>query len=382
MLAACQGLLLINNSVLITVNGLAGFALAANKALATLPVMMYFVGSALTTLPISFLMKRVGRRMGFTVGALCSIIGSIMCAAGVYARSFWLLCGGTLVLGAYFAAGQYYRFAAAESASADFKSRAISLVLAGGIVGGIIGPQTTRLTKDLVFGITYVGPYLSLVLFALTAIVVLKWLEIPPLSESERRESGRPLGNIVRQPIFMVAVLCGMISYGVMNLLMAATPLAMVACQHDFGDAALVIQWHLVGMYAPSFVTGALMQRFGRVRIMLTGVALNFACVAIAMAGVEVMNFWLAMVLLGIGWNFIYVGATTLLTESHLPAERAKVQGVNDAAIFGTMVVSSVSSGALFTSQGWHTMNIAAIPFLVLAGASITWFALGQQTRR
>jgi len=381
LLAACQGLLLINNSVLITVNGLVGFALATDKVLATLPVMMYFVGSALTTLPISFLMKRFGRRAGFTSGAVCSIIGSTLCAAAVYTQNFWMLCGGTLVLGAYFAAGQYYRFAAAESAPPDFKSKAISLVLAGGIVGGIIGPQISKLTKDLALGIAYMGPYVSLVVFALTAIVVLRWLDIPLLSEADRRESGRSLGEIVRQPTFVVAVLCGMVSYGVMNLLMVTTPLAMVASHHDFGDAAFVIQWHLIGMYAPSFATGGLIQRFGLIRIMLTGVLLNAACVAIAMSGVEVMNFWFAMVLLGIGWNFIYVGATTLLTECHFPAERAKVQGVNDAAIFGTMVVSSVSSGALFTTEGWHTMNMAVIPFVALAGASIVWLAWHRKAR-
>lgn len=375
VLAACQGLLLVNNSVLITVNALAGYALAPDKALATLPVTAYFVGSALTTLPLSLLMKRIGRRAGFTVGAVFAILGSMVSAAAVVAGSFWLLCLGTLLLGAYFAAGQYYRFAAADTAPVEYKSKAISLVIAGGVIGGFIGPETSTLTKDLAAGHLYAGAYFSLVGFAALSILLLRWLEIPPLPESERKAAGRPIGDIGRQPAFIVAVLCGMVSYGVMNLLMTATPLAITGHQHPFSDAAFVIQWHIVGMFAPSFVTGSLIQRFGLARIMLTGVALNLVSVAIALAGVDVMNFWLAMLLLGVGWNFMFVGATALLTEVHTPAERAKVQGVNDAAIFATMVVSSFSSGALFTYQGWETMNLWAVPFLALAGAAILWLA-------
>ena len=376
VLGACQALLFTNNSVLITVNALAGYALAPDKALATLPVTMYFIGSALAALPMSFLMKQHGRRAGFTAGALCAILGSVLSAWGVYARSFWLLCAGVLVLGVYFAAAQYYRFAAADSAPADFKSQAISLVLAGGIIGGFLGPETSKITGDMVAGHAYVGAYVSLIAFAALSILLLHWLEIPPLSEAERRDAGRPLAAIATQPAFVIAVLCGMVGYGVMNLLMTATPLAMAAAHHPFNSAASVIQWHIVSMFAPSFVTGSLIQRFGLTAVMLVGVALNLICVAIALAGVDVMHFWAALVLLGVGWNFLFVGATTLLTECHAPAERAKVQGVNDAAIFITMVVSSLSSGALFTFQGWQEMNTWAVPFLVLAGAGIVWMAL------
>lgn len=379
LLAMCQGLLLTNNSVLITINGLAGYALATDKALATLPVTMYYLGSMLTTLPLSFLMKQLGRRAGFILGAACAILGSLLSAWAIYSSNFWLLCGGTLILGGYFAAGQYYRFAAADSAPADFKSRAISLVLAGGIIGGFLGPETSKLTKDLVTGHAYVGPYFLLIVFALLVIVVQQWLEIPPLSDVERKAPGRPLAEIAKQPAFIVAVLCGMVGYGVMNLLMTATPLAMAACRHPFSEAAFVIQWHILGMFAPSFVTGSLIKRFGLLKIMLTGVALNVVCVAIALSGIDVMNFWLALVLLGVGWNFIYVGATALLTESHAPAERAKVQGANDFAIFSTMVVSSLSSGALFSAQGWQTMNMAAVPFLGVAAAGLIWLAVRRR---
>jgi MFS family permease len=381
VLAVCQGLLLTNNSILIAVNALAGYALASDKALATLPVTTYFIGSALATFPVSLLMKAIGRRAGFILGALCAILGSTLCAWGVYERQFWLLCVGTLVLGIYNAAGHYYRFAATDGVPAAFKSKAVALVIAGGIIGGFLGPETSKLTKDLVAGHAFAGAYFSLIGFAIVSILVLCWLEIPPLSDAERKDAGRPLARIARQPAFLVAVLCGMVSYGVMNLLMTATPLAMSASQHPFSEAAFVIQWHLVAMFAPSFVTGTLIQRFGLVTIMLTGVVLNLACVAIAVSGVNVMHFWLALVMVGVGWNFMFVGATTLLTESHTPAERAKAQGVNEAAIFLTMVVSSFSSGALFTLQGWHAINVYAVPFLVLAGAGIVWlFVSGRRT--
>ena len=379
VLAACQGLLLTNNSVLITVNALAGYALAPDKALATLPVTTYFVGSALTAIPLSLLMKRIGRRAGFTMGGIGGILGSVLCASAVLAHNFWLLCAGTLVLGSYLAAGQFYRFAAADAAAPDFRSKAISLVLAGGILGGFIGPETSTLTKDVIAGHVYAGPYLSLIGFALLAIMLLRWIDIPPLSAAQRKAAGRPLAEIARQPAFLVAVLSGMVGYGVMNLLMTGTPLAMTAWHHPFSDAAFVIQWHVVGMYAPSFVTGALIHRFGLMTVMIAGVVLNVACVAVALAGVDVMNFWLAMVLLGVGWNFMYVGATTLITECHTPVERAKVQGVNDAAIFVTMVMSSLSAGALFTLQGWQIMNMLAIPFLLVAGAAMGWLALARR---
>jgi hypothetical protein len=225
----------------------------------------------------------------------------------------------------------------------------------------------------------YAGTYCSLVLFALLTILLLRWLDIPRLTAMERNDTGRPLLEIARQPAFIVAVVCGALGYGVMNLLMTATPLAMAACQHPFSDAAFVIQWHVLGMYAPSFVSGSLIHRFGLFRVMLAGVALEGTCVAIALSGAEVMNFWVALTVLGVGWNFIFVGATTLLTECHTPAERAKVQGVNEMAILFTLVASSFSSGALFSYQGWQAMNYSALPLLVLAGSGILWLAMRRR---
>ncbi len=375
LLSACQGLLLTINSILIATHGLAGYALAADKALATLPITAYVVGAALTTLPASLLMRRLGRRTGFTLGAVFGIAGALICAWAAFAQHFWLLCAGALVLGVYNATGQYYRFAAADSASIDFKSKAISLVLAGGVVGGILGPETSKISKDLFVQAAFAGSYLSLGVFCLLAIGLMSLIDIPPLTVAEQKESGRPLTVIARQPAFIVAVLSAIVGYGVMNLLMTATPLAMVAHRHPFSDAAFVIQWHVIAMFAPSFFTGALIKRYGVINVMLAGVALNLGCVAVALAGLEVAHFWVAMVLLGIGWNFMFIGGTTLLTECHTPSERAKAQGANDLAIFITMIASSLSSGLLFTLQGWESMNQLALPFLLLTGVAMLWLA-------
>jgi MFS family permease len=378
LLSACQGLLLTNNSILIATHGLAGYALADNKAFGTLPVTGYIVGAALTTMPISLLMRKIGRRAGFTIGACIGILGAAICGTAALLHNFWLLCAGAVVLGIYNAGGQYYRFAAADSAPAAFKSKAISLVLAGGILGGILGPETSKLTKDAL-GAAFAGSYFSLAVFALAAIALLRFVDLPPLTAAEQKDSGRPLSEIARQPAFLVAVASGTVGYGIMNLLMVATPLAMAACAHPFSDSAFVIQWHVIAMFAPSFFTGSLIKRFGVVPIMLAGVVLNLVCVAIALSGLEVAHFWLALVALGVGWNFMFIGGTTLLTECHTPSERGKAQGANDMAVFVTMAATSVSSGLLFTLQGWQTMNKAAIPALIAVGVAMLWLGL---TRR
>jgi MFS family permease len=373
LLCATQALLFTNNTILIAINGLAGYALAADKSLATLPVTAYVIGAALTTLPVSHLMRRVGRVNGFSMGTLIGILGALICSYAVYIHSFWTLCLGTLVMGIYNASGQYYRFAAAEVASFDFKSKAISLVMAGGLVGGILGPQTSRFTKDLLQA-EFLGSYLALIGFCVVALALQRQMSIPRLSVAEQKDQGRPLLQIARQPAFIVAVLSATVGYGVMNLLMTTTPLAMQSSAHPFSDAVFVIQWHVIAMFAPSFFTGTLIKRFGVRAILFTGVVLSLACVAIALAGVEVMHFWLAMVLIGVGWNFMYLGGTTLLTETHAPSEKAKVQGVNDMAIFITMAISSASSGWLFSVRGWEVMNYSALPFLVVTGAAILFF--------
>jgi MFS family permease len=378
LLAAAQALLLTNNSTLIALNGLAGYALAPHKGLATAPVTGWVIGAAATTFFASLLMKRIGRRAGFTLGAAVGIVGALICAAALAAGNFWLFCLGTTVFGVYNGFAQYYRFAAADVATPAFKAKAISYVLAGGLVGGIIGPSLSRFTVNLL-PTAYLGAYLVLVLFLAAAIVLFRFLEIPPPTQSEAREGGRPLAVIAAQPAFVVAVLCGAFSYGVMNLLMTATPLAMGVCGHPYAAAATVISSHVVGMFAPSFVTGDLIRRFGVLNVMLAGVLINLLCIAIAVAGIEVAHFWWALVLLGVGWNFVYIGATALLTETYRSAEKAKAQGANELCILLTMATSSFASGMILEANGWQTLNYAAIPFVLAMGVALMWLMMKRR---
>jgi MFS family permease len=375
LLAALQALLFTNNSTVIALNGLAGYALASNKAFATLPVTGWVVGAALSTVPASMLMRRFGRRAGFTVGAVTGILGALICSLALWLSSFWLLCCGTIVFGVYNAFGQYYRFAAADASKSDFKARAISLVLAGGLVGGIVGPQFSQRTVDL-FTTQYMGAYLSLIFFLVIVIVLLRWLDIPPPSEAELAGPVRPMREIAVQPAFFVAVTAATVGYGVMNLLMVSTPLAMGFCGHPFGDAATVIGWHVIGMFGPSFFTGSLIKRFGVLSVMFVGALILYVCVAIALSGITVAHFWASMVLLGIGWNFLYIGGTTLLTESYRPSEKAKVQGINDMIIFVTMATTSFSSGLLLDRNGWDTINYLALPFISIAVVGLLWMMI------
>ena len=378
LLACCQALLFTNNVTLIALNGLAGWALAESKALATLPVTGYVLGAALATYPASLWMKRVGRRSGFLTGTLFGIAGGLIATAAIGLQSFWLLVAGTLVLGTYNAFGQYYRFAAADAAAAPFKAKAISLVMAGGLVGGIVGPELSKLTRDLAQP-TFLASYASLVGFCLVTMAILSGLRIPEPHAAEAHGPARPLGEIVRQPVYVVAVAVAALGYGVMNLLMTSTPLAMGFCGHPYAAAASVISAHVVAMFGPSFFTGSLIQRFGVLKVMFTGVVLNLGCVAIALSGQQVAHFWLSLVLLGVGWNFMFVGGTTLLTESYRPAEKAKAQGANEILVFCTTATSSFASGVLVNASGWNTLNHVALPFLAIAGAAILW--LGARRR-
>ena len=380
LLAACQAMLLTNNSTLIAINSLAGLALAPYPWLATLPVTCWVLGSALTTVPASLYMKRVGRRTGLMRGAAVGILGALACASAVWLQNFWMLCAGTLVWGTYNAFGQYYRFAAAEVASADFRATAISLVLAGGLVGGILGPATSRFTIDLLTP-KFMGAYLALILCALAAIALLRFIEIPDPATEARAERGRSMREIALQPKFAVAVLAGAVGYGVMNLLMTSTPIAMGACGHPYGDAALVISSHVIAMFAPSFMTGALIRRFHVLPVIFVGALLEIGAIATAVSGTTVQHFWFSLVLLGVGWNFLYVGGTTLLTETYRPEERAKAQGANEFVIFVMMVVSSLTSGMIVTSAGWELLNLAALLPLAAVVLSISWFALTKHSK-
>ena len=372
LLASAQALLFTNSVTLIALNGLVGYQLAADKAFATLPVTTQIIGSALMALPASHLMQRIGRRAGFLVGTLVGLIGGAIATLGIYQQSMTTLCVGTFVLGIYGAFGQFYRFAAVDAAAPNFKANAISLVVAGGLIGGIVGPALSTWTRHLA-ATEFLASYASLMVFCLLTAAVLSLLRMPAAATDDSAASPRPLLVVVLQPVFLVATLTSALGYGVMSLLMTATPLAMGVCGHPYADAANVISAHVIAMFAPSFFTGNLISRFGVLQVMLVGVVLMGVCLAVALSGVSVVHFWWSLVLLGLGWNFMFVGGSTLLTETYLPAEKAKAQGLHDLLVFCTTATSSFSSGLLLSANGWAMLNYAAMPFLLIVAVALVW---------
>ena len=372
LLAFCQGLLLMNAVTLVSVGALAGYALADNKALATLPTTLYVLGAAVSTFAASMWMKRVGRRNGFLTGGLFALVGSVIAATAIAKSSLALLCAGTFLLGIYNAFGQYYRFAAADAATPEFRAKAISYVMAGGLIGGILGPELTKTTRALMEP-TYMGSYASLFVYSLLAMAIVSFLRIPSPKSDAHAEGARPFAEIARQPAFIVAVTVAALGYGTMNLLMTATPLAMGFCGHPYGAAATVITAHVVAMFAPSFFTGTLIQRFGVLNVIFAGIVAMAACIAMALAGQAIPNFMVALVLLGLGWNFMYIGGTTLLTETYAPAEKAKAQGFNELVVFTVQGISAFSSGALVNTRGWDVLSYTAAPLIVAAGVATAW---------
>jgi len=382
VLAVCQALLNSTMSICVSLGGLAGYLLASDKALATLPVTSFVTGTLLATIPASLLMKRTGRRAGFTFGASIGVVGSLLAAYAIWIASFWLFCAAMMAMGGFAAFGQYYRFAAADTASERFRPKAISLVMAGGVVAGYLGPQIAKWTQNAFVDHTFLGCYLAAAAVCAVGMLLLQLIDIPKPTVAELNQPERPLGQIMRQPAFVVAVSSAMIGYAIMNLLMTATPLAMVGHDHSTTDALTVIQWHVIGMFAPSFVTGSLIARFGVQNVMLAGVGLNLACIAVALAGTSWLHFFAALTLLGVGWNFMFVGGTTMLTSTHNAREKAKVQAANDFMVFGAVAVASLLSGHLLHHFGWETVNWAAAPFLLAAGGLVLWYLLGLLARR
>jgi len=385
VLAVCQALLFVNNSTVLAVNALAGRHLAELRGLgdafATVPVTAWIIGTALATVPAAQLMRRYGRRFGFTTGALIGIAGALLVSVAIYAQSFWLLSGGTVIFGAYNGFAQQYRFAAADAAPPARAAQVISYVLAGGLVGGLIGPQLSTVTIDL-FSTQYLGAYLVLVVFLVVATFLIQLLRIPLPSGSEHAKPARTLGEIGRQPAFIVAVVGAALGYAVMNLLMVATPLAMTGpAGHAYHAAAGVISAHIVGMFGPSFFTGTLIRRFGVLNVMLTGALLQILTVIIALSGTSVPHFAFALVLLGVGWNFLYIGGTTLLTECYRPSEAAKVQGLNELLISLLMVVTSFSSGFLLANEGWDLLNYVSSVLVSSIGVAIVWLIVKRRAR-
>ena len=379
LLTLCQGLFLTNNVTFMAINGLVGLSLAPSPWMATLPITGYVAGGALCASLVARHQRAWGRRRAFQAGTLVAILSSALCAYAASTHQFWLLVAATVLAGYYNANAGLYRFAATELAAPRYKERAISWVLAGGIIGAVAGPNLASATRDAL-PVAFAGAYAALVAVALLALAVLSFIRFPPLPLPSAARPGRPLREIARQPVFIVAVLGCALGYGVMNLLMAATPIAMSQCAHPFKSTVLVLEWHVLGMFVPSFFTGSLIRRFGCLPVMATGVVLNMVCIAVALSGVDLMSFTLALLALGIGWNFLFIGGTTLFTEAYRPEEKTTAQAAMDTVIFTTMALTSFSSGALVTTRGWAWLNLGSIVPVLLAAAALAWLALQRRS--
>ena len=368
VLAAAQALAGGNSIVIVSTAGIVGSSLVG-KALATVPVSTYVLGMWVATLPVGAVAKRFGRLASFELGALCGAIAGVLCCLAVLQASFTLLCIGTLFGGFYAAVHQSYRFASTDTASDAFKPRAISWVMAGGMFSAFVGPQLVIVTKDIWPPYLFAASYLAQAGVAVLSGIVLLATRIPRFGTADRRlGDARPLAEIFRQPRLIVAVVCGVSSYSMMNLVMTSAPVAMLDCNHSITDATLGLQWHVLGMFAPSFFTGTLIARFGTDRMAGCGLALIAIGALVALAGITVWHFWIALILLGVGWNFAFVGATALVTQCHRPSERNKVQAVNDFLVFGSMAIGSFASGKLLASYGWNMVAEVVLPVVVAAG--------------
>ena len=382
LLALAQGLFLTNNVTFIAINGLVGLSLAPLGWMATLPVMGYVVGGALSTGLVARTQHRFGRKISFQLGLLVALFSAGLGAWAVSHHQFWWLVCATVVAGYYSANAQLYRFAAAELCQPSFREKAVSWVMAGGLIGAVIGPNLAMFTKDMT-AVPFTGPYLALAGIALLSMLVISQIQFPPLPpKNQQAGPGRPLSEIMRQPVFVVSAMAAALGYGVMNLLMAATPLAMQTCGLSFENTALVLQWHVIGMFAPGFFTGHLIQRFGVLRIMGVGVLLNAVCIGVALSGVALHDFLISMLVLGIGWNFVFTGSTTLSLQAYTPQEKDRAQGAINFCVFGIMAFTSFASGALVTTQGWTLLNVGSLVPVLITGAALLWLRANPQTGR
>lgn len=379
LLAVCQGLFFTNNIVFIAINGLVGLSLAPLGWMATLPVMGYVVGGALSTGLVARTQARRGRQASFQIGLMVALLSALLCAYAAWSRNFWLLVVATVIAGYYSANGQLYRFAAAELVVPNDREKAVSLVMAGGLIGAIVGPNLAKYTRDLL-ATPFAGAYLALAVVALLGLLVMAFVKFPPAPPAVAgAPAGRSIWEITGQPQFFVAIVGAALGFGVMNLLMAATPLAMQVCAYPFDDAALVLEWHVIGMFAPGFFTGHLIKRYGTLAIMGVGVLLNFLCIAIALTGVDLHQFLIALFLLGVGWNFLFTGSTTLALQSYRPEEKDRAQATINFCVFAVMALTSFASGALVTTQGWWLLNIGSLLPVALTGLALVWLAVKRK---
>jgi MFS family permease len=353
---------------------LIGHALAEDKAFATLPMAVQMLATMSVSIPGAVIFGRLGRYAGFIAGAASLLIAMGLFFAALWIGSFWLFLLGCVFSGAGFGIAMYYRFAAAEVADPAFRPKAISLVMAGGVVGAFLGPSVVKLTKDLFAPVLFAGTYLAFAAIPILTALLVGAMRLPPAPHVAGAAPVR-LGSILRRPGVFVAILCAVVGWDTMNLLMAVTPLEMILCGFSVSDSTTIIQWHAAAMFAPSFLTGHLITRFGVLRVIGAGAVLTGLCAAVALSGASFAHFWVALVLLGVGWNFMFVGATALLTASHTPAERTKAQAANDVIVFGSVTITSLASGAMHHLFGWAVLNLAVIPALIVALLALAWLA-------
>lgn len=372
LLALAQALMMSVNTLLLTSSAIIGHELAANKALATLPLALQFLATMLTSIPASIFMGRVGRKAGFQLVSFAGMAGALLAIYAVSFGSFIVFCLATILFGVYTGFGNYFRFVAAEVAPPNQSSTAISYVLAGGVLAAVIGPNLANYSKDLLTT-GYLGTFIAVLLLYILNLINFSAMDLPRPVNIALTGYARPLNEILRQPLFITAVLASAIGYSMMSLLMTATPLAMTHAHHGFSDVAFVIQWHVLGMFAPSFFTGHLINRFGAMRIIVTGSLSMLACIAINLLGTSIPHFWLALFLLGVGWNFMFIGGTSLLTHTYNEPEKAKTQAVNDFIVFTAMAFASLGAGILQYQLGWQLVNIFVVPFLVVSLVSMWW---------
>ena len=368
------------------IGGLAGQSLVANPCFATLPISLIVMGSMLSANPLSLIMQKYGRRAGFLLGTLGGASGGIVGCLGLYLSDFSIFLIGSFLSGIYMSAQGFYRFAATDTASKGFKPKAISYVMAGGLISAIIGPQLVKLTSSSLI-IPFLGTYLTVILLNLIGALLFLYLKIPLLRPEQNKYYGsRSYSQILKTPELLVAIICAMVAYALMNLVMTSTPLAVVGCGFTESNAADIVSMHVLAMFIPSFFTGHLIVRFGNIKIITAGLLILSVSGIVALSGISLANFSIALVLLGIGWNFGFIGATSLLANSHAPEERGKIQGLNDFIVFGGVTVASLASGGLMNcagssaASGWNAVNFAMLPFLILAGLAILFLSQNNRT--
>lgn len=371
-LAFAQALMMSVNTLLLTASSIIGFEIADNKALATLPLAMQFLATMLTSIPASLMMQRYGRRNGFIFSSIIGFTGSLLAIYAIFINSFMLFCFSTVLFGVYTGFGNYFRFVATEVTSAEHSQTAISYVLAGGVLAAFIGPNLANYSKD-VFEIAYLGSFLAVLVLYIVNLLNILMIDLPKPLNRKIQDDSRPLSEIASQPVFIVALLAAGIGFSMMSLLMTATPLSMKHHTLPFSDVAFVIQWHVLGMFAPSFFTGQLIKKFGVERIIFTGGLLILGCIGINLSGTSLWHFWLALFALGLGWNFMFIGGTSLLTQTYNEAEKAKTQALNDFIVFTAVALASLGAGILQHQLGWAMVNISVIPFILISMLSVLW---------